>query len=917
MTQKKKIRNTVFGVLGAFTLASTPLLAVSCSGDVNTTTTVSTEAADRSVSTLVSDYDTAYDNVLKGQLFPMYTDANVDQLINVVNEYLEKCEIIKYANLSTDGKIWLNSFVDKLQTKLQLLESGIHYLIITPWDTLAFTNYRNILSRNIAKAIKGAKSNDQATANRWLDGITTYLTNVKTNLTSGLAKGVTVSQVMMKHSIGNLLQQSYMKPILNLWVSSNGTVPTTESLTTAKALPFSSTTANPEKVEAANNALLGLVKYLTGEYYQGIKYGGSSIGTAYKLEIVNDKQNEEDNTYIFKQKDNPDKFIKGLGLSTADLDAPDIGVGFIPNDFGPKIYNALLRLNSNTQKTANEIFTLGNSGVKNIKDNMKEVAKTVAKIYAGPNSNWSPEPEYYDEDSSAEAHEAVKVTFNNVVTSSGYVDLPQFFKWLNTNRWFNGRDMRDDQYPTMNGEMSGAIYSVYKDQEIPSGETTANPIKNYDGKTVPYTYTEEFKAKNPGISSVKIGDVIGYVNDGINDTVVWGEAGNLAYKYLVLGLSPATVEDSDELTNLTVKNSISPEAAFVGTSHSIDQYLQYKDVSAQHFNGMFYNTSVDFTLRGGTGGAAYASGGEGSWSYEPEGDGGFYLDSNPYYGLQKWSTSTLASHESISGHVYQFNYAHDHPGKSFAPVFDSTAYAEGWGLFSEWLAVQVGMYGEPAKMVDANSNRLQLPSFGVNSKNIDVTQFKEKDEYANGAYWLDGDDKSTPEVTEEAGNSQKLFDALQYFGFLNERQLRAMRCAVDVGIHAGGPQPNKDGDITNTDSAGKFTKGTGWSLNQARNYLKLNSGLGVDDVKRETKRYLEYSGQAVAYYNGLQVMEGLYMQALGQYQAHNEGKEFMNWSNTLSTNANTAPLFDIILRNNDVPIEVLNEAVTYFISQNY
>ena len=901
--KNKKIRNTMLGVLGAFTLATTPLLVVSCSSGPSQ---AEIEANDKSVSTLVSDYNAAYDGVLAGQLFPLYTDANVGQLIQIVKDYLAKSEAMKTAMLSTDGTIWLNSFIDKLQTKLQLLESGIHYLIITPWDSLAFTNYRNAIAKNIAATIKvtNADASKPADVDKYLDGITTYLTNVKTNLTDGLAKGVTVSQVMMKHSIGNLLQQSFMKPILNLWVKNGGTTaPTLAQITSANILPFTCPNGTPEKVTAANSALFGLVDYLTKTYYQGIKYGGSPAGSPYTLTVVTADPAEEDNTYFYNSK-----YIKGLGLSSADLDTKDIGVGFIPNEYGPKIYNALLRLNSNTQQTAKQIFTLGNSGVQKIKDNMKQVAIKVAEVFVGSNANWSPKGEYYDEDSSGQLHASIPATFGNIVTSFGYVDLPEFFKWMNTDRWFNGRDMRADQYPTMNGNKDGAILSLYQ------GAPSTNPITNWDSKTVPYTYAEWFTAQNPGITSVKISDVIGNPNHGIEDTVVWGEAGNLAYKYLVLGLSPATVEDSDELTNVTVKNSISPEAAFIGTSHSIQQYLQYKDVSAQHFNGMFYNTAVDFTLRGGIGGAAYASSGEGSWSYNPEGWGGFYLDSNPYFGLQKWSTTTLATHESISGHVYQFNYAHDHPAKDYAPTFDSTAYAEGWGLFSEWLAVQVGMYGEPAKMVDASSDRLQLPNFGVNSKNIDVTQFKEKDAYANGAYWVE-DDKSTPEV--DPGNSQRLYDATQYFGFLNERQLRAMRCAVDVGIHAGGPTADANGDILDPSTAGDFKPGTGWSLNDARAYLRGNSGLGLDDVKRETKRYLEYSGQAVAYYNGLQVMEGLYMNALGTYQKNNPGKDFMNWADTLSTNANTAPLFDIILRNNDVPIEVLNEAVTKFISENY
>ncbi len=53
MTQKKKFRNTVFGVLGAFTLAATPILAVSCSND----STTPVYATDRQISTMVDDYN--------------------------------------------------------------------------------------------------------------------------------------------------------------------------------------------------------------------------------------------------------------------------------------------------------------------------------------------------------------------------------------------------------------------------------------------------------------------------------------------------------------------------------------------------------------------------------------------------------------------------------------------------------------------------------------------------------------------------------------------------------------------------------------------------------------------------------------------------------------------------------------------
>jgi len=103
---------------------------------------------------------------------------------------------------------------------------------------------------------------------------------------------------------------------------------------------------------------------------------------------------------------------------------------------------------------------------------------------------------------------------------------------------------------------------------------------------------------------------------------------------------------------------------------------------------------------------------------------------------------------------------------------------------------------------------------------------------------------------------------LQYFGFLNERQLRAMRIPVDVGIHAG--------------IDGTFKKDSGYSLQEARNYLTSNSGLGVDDIKRETKRYLEYTAQATSYYNGLNEMQSYFLKAKTLFEKNNPGATFMD-----------------------------------------
>ena len=904
----------------AGTILGSSLALTSCSSNEKV------NSFDKQVSDLVSEYRNELDNAINDPIYGMYTDTEKPNIITVCDFYLFKANEMKTehgSDLSIDGQIWLDSLIDEIQVKKQLVESDIHYLLTDQWDGLIFTNYQGVLNSYISDGIKNFLSSNIQTTKANLTAFDGLLTKIETNLKTGLSKGITMSAVMVKHAIGSLLQSCFTD-VLDYYVT-KGSAPTAADLQSQNLYPCSRLIKSQNITDAdlvkqcldVDKHLFRVLKYICTTYYSGIQYGwyktpsttgetktqqkadATTTSHKYTLTIQTSKPNEEDNGYSYKGK-----FLSGLGLDTNDLNTKDIGIGFMPGGKGKKIYEALLRKHSNTTKTPAQIYSLGNSAVASIKSAMTQDAKEVASCFVRNGTSWSPKGEYYDPDSSANGSPASLADnqLTDIVDAKGAVNLSKYFIWLNTNRWFNGRDMRDDQFPTLDG--TNVLKSNY--EKGGKNQTLLNKWdKNAQSETKqPYTYVAEFKHINNGISNVKISDVIGDPYN-LKDVapVVDGDAGNLAYKYLQWGLSPSTIEVSDSLTNSTETNSISSEAAFIGTSHSIRQYLMYKDTAAVKFAGLFKPTSYDYTLRTGIGGAAYANSGAGSWSYSSHGTGGFYLDSNPYFGLQKWSTSTLASHESICGHVFQFNYAHDHPAVSYAPSFNSTAYAEGWGLFSEWLAVQIGMYGEPTTNYSSVSagSQLSLPKFGVNSNNIDVTQFKNKDDFANGAYWVEDTDLSTTEKT--PGNSQKLYDAVQYFGFLNERQLRAMRCAVDVGLHAG--------------TTGTYATGTGMSLNDARNYMKSNSGLGIDDINRETKRYLEYTGQATSYFNGLNTIQNLFLTAASKYKKNHANSQFIDVKDTSKTTANTSGLFDLILRNGDVPIDVLNQYVTIFINENF
>jgi uncharacterized protein (DUF885 family) len=67
-------------------------------------------------------------------------------------------------------------------------------------------------------------------------------------------------------------------------------------------------------------------------------------------------------------------------------------------------------------------------------------------------------------------------------------------------------------------------------------------------------------------------------------------------------------------------------------------------------------------------------------------------------------------------------------------------------------------------------------------------------------------------------------DPYQWFGRLNDEQLRAMRLVVDTGLHA-----------------------KGWTREQAIRYMLDNSTLAESDVVSEVERYIAWPGQALGY----------------------------------------------------------------------
>jgi uncharacterized protein (DUF885 family) len=159
----------------------------------------------------------------------------------------------------------------------------------------------------------------------------------------------------------------------------------------------------------------------------------------------------------------------------------------------------------------------------------------------------------------------------------------------------------------------------------------------------------------------------------------------------------------------------------------------------------------------------------------------FYVNTYNLKAQPTFGMETLSLHEASPGHHFQVSIQQE---LEDLPKFrrfggDYTAYVEGWALYAEYLGKELGMFTDP----------------------------------------------------------------YQWFGRLNDEQLRAMRLVVDTGLHA-----------------------KGWSREQAIRYMLENSTMAETDVVAEVERYIVWPGQALGYKVGdlaLQALRRKAEEALG------------------------------------------------------
>ena len=172
---------------------------------------------------------------------------------------------------------------------------------------------------------------------------------------------------------------------------------------------------------------------------------------------------------------------------------------------------------------------------------------------------------------------------------------------------------------------------------------------------------------------------------------------------------------------------------------------------------------------------------------------------------------TLSLHEAAPGHHFQISIQHELKDlPRFRRFSGNNAYAEGWALYCESIGKELGLFKDP----------------------------------------------------------------YQWYGRLSDEMLRAMRLAVDTGMHA-----------------------RGWSREQAMQFMADNSSMAASDIEAEVERYIAWPGQALAYKVGQLRMTAM--------RAHAE--------KMLGAKFDIRAFHSQVLRDGNLPLDVLEAKIERWI----
>lgn len=857
-------------------------------------------------------------------------------------EDLEKYKSSTGSTLGLDDQIWLDSYITQWDIKIKNIETGLIYLGADPISGSRMLSSRsNSIANNIKDAINiydlNPETGDPDTTkpsadlikniNSRIDEVVEFIQTLQGYLTDGMQLQIMPSQLTKKSFIKQTLQFFYqdlistklngnsasdsikVTDLFSTPDNSQNTYFTTEFKTVyeeqASKIGFTNTNIEAQ-LKKLSSALDEFMKFYCGDYYTATgSYGGvvnkttSAANTTTQIEDLtlsktngttgsssgNQVQRNTASTTVDKKEVEQTLTLKdgtqvyGVGFTSTDLSTQDVGIGYMTpvstakslagkNYSGNDIYQQMLYNNNSVNTSAQEIYNDGVKLTAEATTKMKEIAKKViTEIYQIEDETKFNPTIWYTADPFSTAPELKDI--NSILNKNSGNTADSFEKfnvWLNQEDFFFGREKLSDI----------SDYWVNK--------SNSELVKYQNIVT-----TQGYKDKWAGQPNI----------DGSSVTV-------------------------------------SGDQALAGAVLSLLSYTQFKDSTQKTFSDNFKTiddyvlSPYNFDIREDIG-----VGMEG-----PRGSKQFQYNADPYYSLQKWSVASLTTHEGAMGHHTQQQYWTEYmPGTSNGKVtgtdstpgysFVADAYHEGWAVFAEWFAAELGTYGTWEDGKEYNGN--DLPTNWLNNTST-ILNIKDENnptdeeisfikQYHGGVYWEIVKNIRKTEATQQGSSTNskplytsyasiavaatKLANMLSYYGFLNEAQLRNMRMALDTAVHYKGLKSvtGSENVIPNNNS----NNNKGASIKDQRDFMKKNSGLGTGDINSESIRYMSMPSQATGYMLGKQIIQKLYDKLKVKVKAQNNNAAGFNF--VMDSKPILKSFFDLILRNGEIPMQVLVDVV--------
>lgn len=774
---------------------------------------------------------------------------NFDTLTTNANNAIDDLKTLKVnSNLNENENIWVDSYITQWEIKKSNLSAGTVFLGANPINgDQILSSSSNHVRKYVSDAVNIYPINEETgdpDKNAQPDvGLVHNLIN-KINQASDIVQHYQLLLKVGAEQYGYMPSTIQKKLLLNQWISffyaqqintfanSNNNLmdlvqffnqPSTNDYfdKILQDLASKNLGINLEVLATSLNSLRhSLNEFII--FYGGTTYYGSSSSygpaTNGQSVILTKTRNSEIEKTLSSDRN---VLIYGLGISKAELDTSNIGIGYMnvntanTNNFkyalsdANDVYQQLLFNNNSINDLAEDIYNSGIALSLSGADNMKTLATLAKPIIVGNlNNNIMYDPDGIGTDA----------VISTPLTGT---DFEKFNKWLNQESFFWGRETFANST-----ELNAFINKYWTN---PTGA-----FAQYKNIIIEQGYEKNWA----GINS-------------INGRGVGSVTGNQALAGAVLSLNDYI--DFRDKTNSLFDASFNPIADYI--------------ISPYNYN---IREDVGVGLEG------------------PRGSKQFQYNCDPYYSLPKWSVSSLTSHEGKMGHHTQQQYWTEYlqngdgsNGTGPGYTFTNVAFHEGWAVFAEWYTNELGVYGSNLNPVT------RMPTDWLNAKglvpNWDASQLTalnaQMRELHGGVYYNNAVGNND---TDRTRNSIQLGNMLQYYGYLNEAQLRNMRLALDTSIH-------------HKAIGGSTTLPFGSSIQKVRDFMKNNSALSVGDINSESFRYAVMPSQATGYMLGKIVFEDIYNDV--------SNKLGINLANNTTE---AKKLFDLMLRNGEIPLQVLS-----------